>query len=179
MHSHYLPPWLTLLRLLLWNYSRFKNSSLVVSSPHTFTLFNAPNIQVQTFLRTYRKPSRAGHRGTGSSQRRLRPLCGRWKAAPLCVARTSVPNRHCNSLIWFGKGVEEHYPASHRPEAFCSPLLYPLKECSSHFFQDKTNSPLCLLIVFSVKNRMLFVKLILLGIFVNKKINLIGHVMLM
>lgn len=83
-------------------YRLFKNSSMVISSPHThFPLFQCPGLNI---LRTYRKPSQAGHLGTGSSRWKLQLLCGRRNTALQCVVKTSVPTRHCSALIRGGKG---------------------------------------------------------------------------
>lgn len=88
------------------SYRRFKNSSLVISSTHTFPLFQCP---VQTFYALTGKHPELGilvpvvFGGSCSSS------VGVANTAPLCVVKTSVPTRHCSSLVWGGKGgLEEH-----------------------------------------------------------------------
>ena len=81
--------------------SQCKNSSPVISTPHTFPLIQYP---VQTFcaltgnhpLLGILVPVVLG--GSCSSS------MGVANTAPLCVGKTSLPTRHCIALIWVGRG---------------------------------------------------------------------------
>lgn len=86
-------------------YSRLKNSSPVISSPHTFPFFQCP---VQTFCALT---------GNHPELRISVPvvLSGSDSAAlaventaSLFVVKTSIPTRLCSPQLWGGKGVEGH-----------------------------------------------------------------------
>lgn len=85
------------------SYSRFKNSSPVISSPLFPPLhLSSSSAPVQTL---YRKPSRVPGISVpvvlGGS---CISSVGVANTARLCVGKTSVPTRHCSALIWGWEG---------------------------------------------------------------------------
>lgn len=113
--STFTPPfsWLNLLRHLLKKL--FQNSSLVISSPHTFPLFQCP---VQTFYAcTGNHPE---HLGTGSSRWKLQFLCMRCDhCSSFCCEDFSTQQAlHCIDFGCVrGVGAMEHFVL-----VFSSPL---------------------------------------------------------